>query len=302
MKTPLFTTPFQDIEGYARTHFSPELYLQIIAAIQVLEAIEYPYFYDKLVFEINTIQNDDNEQESLNFVGVLEECLSGALEQQGITTINAGLTEKTNILSAVYRSLMPTDPDTYLTVLNTELSNEEILATILEDFGQMNEASLLSYLSDIRDEVIQAYREHYTELANTGIQPEVTQAFLEYQKNITLFLEFTKTQSTLLSAMIDAGLKEGQTASTYYGYVSKQIHEVIQDRDVEYIARNLLSFFYYCSDTYRNPVDTYQKVGESLGVSPDRIQAVMAEMIRQVTLFNQFKDAKTNDTGNLSVL
>lgn len=302
MSTALFTSPFEDVEAYLRTHYSPQFYDIAIKAIEALEAFEFPSFYDILTFEINTIQNDDPDVESLSFTAALEDCVMKALQQQGIETPSATFEQKTELLAAVYRSLSPAEPDLYLTVLNTELSNEEILAEILEDFAPYSAAEIMSFMGEIRDETIAAYRELYTKHAEQKIPPEINKEFQEFRENLTAYLKFTADQPTLAYAMAEAGMREGDVMATYYGYITAAIKKVVESNSAEEIARNLLSFFFFCADAYRNPMYIYNRYSEPLGVPPSLTLAVQSEMIRQINLFEQYKKAMQDDTRSVSVL
>lgn len=308
MDNVLLGTAFDDIQSFFFSKFTPQFATVAMDVIDILLTIKYPDLLDILSNEIYDTSNEDSEKQSEEVCDRLAECVVDALQQQGISVNTDSFNDIAEILAATYNCQRTDTPELYETVLNSDLSNEEILATVLEDFCHLKDTTIVACLESVSSTTVDGLRRYYTELKHRKVDEVVSPDLTALRENLKHFFDYIRqhpgkisTHAILGGAMADAGMKEGYEASVYYSYVIQQLKEIVKSSDVEFVALQLLSYFYYAIDTFKNPVKVYNQVGEALGIQPSQTIDVQASMIRIINEFDQFKKAK-NDAGRLSIL
>lgn len=298
METTITMPRIEELDAFVRGVYTPELAGVIMDVVDILKSLEYPD-----IEEILLVENEDPEKQSLCFMDELIKAVKSALNQQGVYAETESLNDLSVLLAALYNAMTPESPELYQTVLNTRLSNEEILSTILEDFCHYTSETLMTLLTEVSDTTINLFRSHYTNLELRASTESVSEDLLLLRRNLKDFLKYTQGKETLASAMIAAGLPEGDVAAMYYGHLSKELTVIVNSENIEKVALQLLSYFYFCIDTFRNPIEIFNTVGEKLGVPARRTIEVQTAMVKVVSEFTQFKTEKEkHDTGTLSIL
>lgn len=275
------------VEYITRTY--PDPFQELLkAALSLFDAFEHTEIYDRIRDVLYDPESDDPDVLSTHFVSLFEQSVNELLAAHQIKCFDeVQLTYRIQILASILMVMNVEDPTPYLRILETDLSNEEQFAKILESFLPIDEAEVMSSVEEVHDEFLTRLRlylaEREAQLENDQMDSDIPEELFETLK---LYFQVVGGQN-LAGEMLKNGMRAGWPIETYLPYVK----DYLKDLNTTELARDFLGLFFMSSDMYQQPLLAYRKHSEMVLSQVDQIQAVESAMMEHLNTIAQLNGA-----------
>lgn len=278
----------EEITDYIERTYPNQFQELLKAALSLFDAFEHTAIYDRLRDLLYDPESDDPDVLSSGFVSTFEQSVNELLEAHQLKCfeeVQFGM--RVQILAAALMVTNVEDPTPYIRILETDLSNEEQFAKILEGFLPIDEATVLSAVEEVHDEFIARLHLHLSQReAQLEAQQEEAEVPEELFGMLKTYFQVVGGQN-LASEMLKNGMKPGWSINTYLPYVE----DYLKDLNTAELARDFLGLFFMSSDTYKEPLQAYRKHSELVLSQVDQIQAVETAMMEHLNGIAQLTGA-----------
>lgn len=284
-------SPDQEIVGYIRSTYTRECQSDLITALAILYGLEYRDIQEQLVGMINGIEAEDNEGLSKLVADTITAAMDKVFDLWGIVlNSDVMLSVKNNVATALTFIPSIEDPIPYLRILETDLSNEEKVARIVQACINQAEVVTLDALLEVRQFAIdRLYKQlEKQEASAPELLMEVNPKQLD---NFKKFCDYVGKDHTAYQ-MLQNEFKFGLTSEIYLPYVISHM----DTGRVESTAMNLLSFYLLAADTWESPIDHFRKQSERFVSDMRDVLAIEGLMRSTLESFEQYKKASHEST------
>lgn len=285
-------SPDQEIIGYIRSTYTREYQTDLITALAVLYSLEYQDIQEQLISMINGIEAEDDEGLSQLMSDTIIAAMDKVFALWGIViNEDASLAVKNNIATTLTFVPAIEDPVPYLRILETDLSNEEKVARIVQEVLLQAEIITLDALLEVSSTMLERLYDELTKkeaLMSQEVEEVVNPKQLDNFKQFCTYAG----KDHIAYQMLENNFKFGLKAETYLPYVIGHLNT----GRVETTAKTILSFYLMASDTWESPIEHYRQQSEVL--IPDLRDVLAIESLMRSTLegFEQYKKATHEST------
>lgn len=285
------------IDTYIATQFHPDLGAELQRSFTVFEAFgleDYESDFDSVVMQEATLMTDEMRSWFLNTFHIK---LNDILNQCSITLASdTDIYHKNEILLALDTVQHLIDYQDVLPLLEADLSNEEILASILFLYSQLSQETLIDILLTVKTPLITTMKRYFNNkdiyksmLPNSQDSTKelihVNKLFYKHNENVDTIGKRLILSDTLLDRTIDEYLAMA-------GHID--LKRAIKDVTLDVYSILLLTY-----DGYVNTLQTY-RLNSHLFFGADDIsliQKVDIELTRQIQRFSTFiSDERIKET------
>lgn len=290
------------LENYGRARWSPELLDTLTEAMDAFEAFDHTPVFELLesaLMDGSEAAEEDLHQDSCIF-DIFRDGLEFILQQHQIKLLDeVTLADTVEVVCSLYRIQFYEDAESFVRILECDLSAEEKLSKILAEVSFYTEYKLISLIESMSESSVQAFSTYFQERDQSEEGKKLAEIGLtnaELRKNLMQFLSYMP-ENNLAAGMLEAGFTAGYPIALYYPY----IEEYLQTQDDELLAKHLLSIFFFSSDTFTRPIEAFRHYSDPLLQSPQRATKVNLIFMKLIEEFKQFKKAD-DDARTLSVV
>lgn len=287
----MFSSSKDQIMAYLAGTFSQEMRDEIAASFMVMDAFSYQDLEDDLIDILNDFEADDDDLTQAKILETVNKHLTKLLQCHQVALFEeASIAIKNQILSVLFRLQKLEDPTPVLRLLETQLSNEEKLAKIVEMYSEATETEVLENLEEVGDGLLSNLMTFLYEVEERLGTDEVVFENQEMKQLKTTLRDFftVNGNDNLAFDMIYNGIEPGLSIKIYYPYIQENI--IVAD-DLT-TAKNLLSLFLMSADTCQDPLSIYHKYSEQLIHDPDRIVKIEVKLGELLNKLRQYQEAQ----------
>jgi len=265
--------PDEQIDEYIETHLSPELSDEINASFILFDAFEYQNPYVKMLDVLNDLSNEDSEITQREFLEVFSTGLDELLQAHQVVVFpETDLSTKNQILAVLYRLQKLEDPIPVLKILESDKSDEEKLAAIIDQYSLLSEGEVLSAVESIQPSSLQVLQTYLYGQEKSEEEPKTNEEIQKSDlliKNLRDYIHIAG-EGSLAEEMMVNGINPGKNFDLYYPFIAS----LIENPDDGVIAKNILSAFFMSSNTFSEPLKAYRAFSEKLVHDSARIPKI----------------------------
>ena len=279
------------VQGYIAQTFSEQMQAEIQNSFALFDAFEHRQAYVHLPDIVLDIDADNTDLTQLKFLSSVNEQLDVIFKAHQIELEeDTELYVKNQILSVLYRLQMLEDIIPVLRILESSFSDEEKIAKIVEEYSELDEATVLVALKSVQSSTLETLQSFlYTQEEQQEKKPEIDpEVFKQIQNTLKDFFVICG-QDNLAFEFIQSGMSIGYPVKLYYPYVKEYL---ITDNDTQ-SAKNLLSLFLMAQDTYHDPLQVYRIYSEALVLDLEqrmRIETQMGALLNELRHYQEAQD------------
>lgn len=279
------------VQGYIAQTFSEPMQAEIQNSFALFDAFEHRQAYVHLPDIVLDIDADNTDLTQLKFLSSVNEQLDVIFKAHQIELEeDTELYVKNQILSVLYRLQMLEDIIPVLRILESSFSDEEKIAKIVEEYSELDEATVLVALKSIQSSTLETLQSFlYTQEEQQEKKPETDpEVFKKIQNTLKDFFVICG-QDNLAFEFIQSGMSIGYPVKLYYPYVKEYL---VTDNDKQ-SAKNLLSLFLMAQDTYYDPLQVYRIYSEALVLDLEqrmRIETQMGALLNELRHYQEAQD------------
>lgn len=253
-----------EIQSFMLAAFTPEKRDEYQNSLALFEAFGYHEVYQNLpsiLFESSETPMDIIQG---GFETEIHRGLTYLLQQHQIVLVDDATLEQINaVVGMLYRLQFPEDPSPLLRLLESQDSDGEQFARLLEVSTGIDEMTGLSLLESIAPSTLQVLKSYLAqkeaELEAQALTEGDVQAKSLLVQRLQAFFTVAGTEN-LAYSMIEAGIKVGYSLETYLPYVE---HHLSGESPVQ-TAKNWYSLFLLAKDTSTVPMQAFREHSELL--------------------------------------
>lgn len=279
------------VQGYIAQTFSEPMQIEIQNSFALFDAFEHRHAFVHLPDVVLDIDAENTDLTQLKFLSSIHEQLDVIFKAHQIEIEEEiELFIKNQILSVLYRLQVLEDVVPVLRILESSFSDEEKFSKIIEEYSELDEATVLSSLKSIQASTLEGlqsflYNQEERQEKTPEVDPEV---FKQIQDTLKDFFAI-HGQDNLAFEFIQSGMVIGHAIKLYYPYVKEYL---ITDNDQQ-SAKNLLSLFLMAQDTYQDPLQVYRIYSEALVLDIEkrmRIETQIGALLNELRHYQEAQD------------
>lgn len=287
----MFHNTQEAVENFLASHYTEQLSQTYRNCLALMDTFEYATIYEKLIDVIFDPESENQDKASMDFHTTMVDGLNAVLSEHMLSlTEEATIVQRMYILHGLYLLQSIEDPVPYLRMLESVGDEAEVFGRIIGQLTELTATEVMLVLDEAMSNLpglLTGIKNMLTDMEN--IQPvEVDEVAVQVTKNLNDYFKACG-EDNLACQLVNSGMTIGQSAAIYYPYVSDHL---VTENDEE-TAKNLLSFFLFCRDTYQSPLESYRKYSEALLGTAARTSRIEAIILQEYTKLEQYKDAQT---------
>jgi hypothetical protein len=276
------------INSYITDNFSDELKSVIFESFKIFNDFDMNDIYSPFIDILTDSSNMSKEDVYDLFIHKLHEAQNYIFEQTKITlNDDVSLSDKNKLLIAINLLVDLEDYTPVITTLESNLDNNEKIASILADLSDLTVDYVLTLIDDIKQEALDELKAFIYEKENTLINKEID--LTEILNTFRIFVKING-EANLGSLLIKNDISIGEDMSVYLEYIKDSI---VNPKD-EQTALNIVSLIYLTKCGYTKPLETFKE--HSLDIldtltTVSRIEPFVTKLIGEV---EEYKLAEKN--------
>jgi hypothetical protein len=273
--------------------FSPELGNEIYRSFLLFNSFDlndiYSEFIDLLTYTDNFTSNEIQDK----FYTIVLTKVNTIIKAHNIElTEEASLTDRNEILIALYALIDLEDYVPIVMVLESLETPEDKLSLILSDYCALDQLTILSLIHGFNPNVLKLLKEYcYSKEKETLDTGEKVRNSILGRLKIFFDLYGTNNLGYVL-ACNDIVL--GEPFSSYLPY----LEEIIVNHDNDELAINILSIIYLTDKGITSPLELFTEVSFSLLGDINKISRIEGLIMKMINKVNEVSEAKKLAVGN----
>lgn len=260
---------------------------EVFRSFSIFNMFEYDEAYKEFFDLLNDDGNKSPDEIYDTFVEEIHKKLDFILKQHTIVlseTVGDYFT-KNEILEALYTIQSLEDYEFISRTMESELSDEEKLCSILAEYCSIDQFNLLNCIDEFSPTLLVRIKSMADEYLED--EDEDTEDNSDIIKNLKLFKECFGEDSLGIK-MTTMGIIVGAEFKTYLPFVE---NDIVAEK-IEDTALNILSLLYMTREGLSNPLEAYANNSEYLFQDLTTITEVRQKIIQHLGKFNEFKMVK----------
>lgn len=276
------------IEKYIATQFHPDLGIELHRAFRIFDLFgleNYSLDFESILMQESILMSDEMRSWFLN---TFHDKLNDIFEQCSITlTSDVDIYHKNEILFALDTVQHLLDYQDVLPLLEADLLNEEILASILFLYCELSQEVLLDSIQSVKTVLITTMKKYFNDKdTNKSMLPDNTTTMKELIYINKLFYTYNKNEETLGSKLINAEALLDRSIDEYLAMVG----DIDLKRPIRNVTLDVYSILILTYDGYIETLQTYRKNSHLFFGAEDitLVQKVDIELTNQIQRFSSF--------------
>jgi len=276
------------IDKYIATQFHPDLGMELQRSFRLFEDFGLEDFesdFDSILMQEAVLMTEETRSWFLN---TFHEKLDSIFNQCSISLmVDIDIYHKNEILFALDTVQHLLDYQDILPLLEADLPNEEILASILFLYCELSQETLLDSIQSVKSILITTMKRYFNDKdSNRSMLPNESDMLKELINVNKMFYLYNKSIETIGSRLIMAETLLDRSIDEYLSIAG----DIDVKRPIKDIALDVYSILLLTYDGYVETLLSYRKNSHLFFGSNDVsfIQKVDIELTRQIQLFSSF--------------
>ena len=279
-----------ELSEYIDSTFTPEAADDIYTAFELLYSFQMEDVETDFINLITLDSYLSKEDTQDQFIILLHSKLDDVINQHKLTlNDNVSLSIKVELLSVLLSIMYLEDYSFIATVLESDLSDIEILATIVEEYSTLKGFDILTSISEIDPIFFNRLKEFIYSKEDIVIL-DIEDSNTEAINNIKLLYEFINKE-TLGYQLVKNGISPNLTIEQYLAIIddSNYFNNI---KDIDTLSSNIFSLLLISQNSLNGLLLIYRKNNHLLLDNINTIAQVESKLIQLLSNFLDFKKAK----------
>lgn len=279
-----------ELSEYIDSTFTPEAADDIYTAFELLYSFQMEDVETDFINLITLDSYLSKEDTQDQFIILLHSKLDDVINQHKLTlNDNVSLSIKVELLSVLLSIMYLEDYSFIATVLESDLSDIEILATIVEEYSTLKDFDILTSISEIDPIFFNRLKEFIYSKEDIVIL-DIEDSNTEAINNIKLLYEFINKE-TLGYQLVKDGISPNLTIEQYLAIIddSNYFNNI---KDIDTLSLNIFSLLLISQNSLNGLLLIYRKNNHLLLDNINTIAQVESKLIQLLSNFLDFKKAK----------
>lgn len=279
-----------ELSEYIDSTFTPEAADDIYTAFELLYSFQMEDVETDFINLITLDSYLSKEDTQDQFIILLHSKLDDVINQHKLTlNDNVSLSIKVELLSVLLSIMYLEDYSFIATVLESDLSDIEILATIVEEYSTLKGFDILTSISEIDPIFFNRLKEFIYSKEDIVIL-DIEDSNTEAINNIKLLYEFINKE-TLGYQLVKDGISPNLTIEQYLAIIddSNYFNNI---KDIDTLSLNIFSLLLISQNSLNGLLLIYRKNNHLLLDNINTIAQVESKLIQLLSNFLDFKKAK----------
>ena len=255
------------LQFYIDSGYTLELRDQIYKSFELLQEFDYPDLFQAYHDILGNDQLADNSSLRDRFVLQIEKDLRYVASLHSVEFADSiNLLTLNNLVEFFLTIQHLVDYDMILSTMeSSELTNEEVLVAIMNEYTGIEESQLMEYITEFNPKFLEYLKIYALSKSNLEIPPESKETIdrkASIIKGIKLYAEHIDPQAVGVE-LVKLGVLLDQPFGTYYGLVKDDLSAKIS-KD---LASDIISLSIISQNKESSPLDNFRSIASDLGVA-----------------------------------
>jgi hypothetical protein len=263
------------IAAFINTAYTEEMQREIYSMFQISESFDMKDPYSAFLDIVTDTGSTNQEILADQFISVVHDRLDFLLHEHTIRVIDGcTIAHKNQILNGLYRLMALEDYTGVIAALESFEDQYATLALILSEVCMMDSTEIMLTIDHISDTLLIRLKQYvYAQERPESVPPDASNIIMR----LKVFTEMFEGHGVGID-LVTAGFMVGESFSTYYGYVSK---DIIGESD-DATALNILSIIYMTPEGVTNPIGVYRDHSAEIFSDLQTISKMEVAVIRHI--------------------
>lgn len=277
-----------ELQLFVNENFSLEKQFLIKKAFSIFEDYELGDYDTPFMELLSEFDSKDYFETLLEFENLIRNTLLTVLKEHAIIlNEECDLETIIEISSGIHEIQYYEDKETILRIIETDYSDEEKLATLLNLVTLLSVDKILINIEQLDNNIFNLIVETCAYSDSVVVDPvEISKAEKAIIKNIKMFRDFTSKSELIGFKIIEKGFTVNLSFDFYYRYLKHMLKDVV---DSKAIALEYFLILMMSKESHLNPINYFRKISTNITEDIGLITKIDIELNKLYNDFDKYK-------------